>query len=216
MAEQRAENSDMRDMVASAREEAQKAIAAEAEETERLRAELSEARSESEKALAAERAETARLREELASRPASPETDGDGADEAGRRMYERISRELERERATVRNLRRELDSTQAQTAETRRAAATAAASNGVHTTEETTPLAATAAGRRRAAALGQRAASADPRAPYRRVDAARAAAAHRVPEHEHSTAGVWAMRAAAVALVAVLLVAMIIIISALA
>ena len=63
--------------------------------------------------------------------------------------------------------------------------------------------------------MAQRA-DADPRAPYRRVEAARAAAASRVPEHEQSTAGVWAMRAAAVALVAVLLVAMVIIISAIA
>ena len=51
-------------------------------------------------------------------------------------------------------------------------------------------------------------ADADPRAPYRRADAARAAAAQRVPEHEPSAAGVWATRAAAIALVAVLLIAL--------
>ncbi len=214
MSEQRAENTEMREKIASAREEAQKAMAAEAQETEQLRTELRDARDESEKALAAERAETARLREELAARP--PTDDGDeGSDEAGRRMYERISRELDRERATVRNLRRELEATQAMTAEHRREAA-AAATNGVHTTSEETPVAATAAGRRRAASAMAQRAGADPRAPYRRVEAARAAAAHRVPEHEQSTAGVWAMRAAAVALVAVLLIALVIIISALA
>jgi hypothetical protein len=39
------------------------------------------------------------------------------------------------------------------------------------------------------------------------------AAAHRVPEH-HSQAGVWMARAAAVAIVAVLLVALLLIVSA--
>jgi len=56
----------------------------------------------------------------------------------------------------------------------------------------------------------------DQRAPSRRMEAARAAAAQRVPEPEQSTAGVWATRAAAVALVAVLLLALAIIVTAVA
>ena len=59
------------------REEAQRTIVAEAEETERLRAELERTREDAEKLLAAERAEVARLREELLTarstrRPRSP------------------------------------------------------------------------------------------------------------------------------------------------
>ena len=61
----------------------------------------------------AERAETARLREELATRPANGDDDTGEADEAARRMYERVARELEQERAAARSLRRELDAVQA-------------------------------------------------------------------------------------------------------
>jgi hypothetical protein len=70
--------------------------------------------------------------------------------------------------------------------------------------------------RRRAAAVLAARVEAEQRAPYRRVDAARAAAAQRVPEHHRTAVGVWAMRAAALALVAVLLAAMVIIVSSLA
>ena len=196
--------------LAAARQEAQSAMAAEADETERLRTELTAAREEAERVLADERAETTRLREELASRPSET-----SSDEAGREMYEQVTRDLERERETVRNLRRELEATQMQTAEQRRTAA-AAATNGDATTREDAPVAATAAGRRRSSAVGGSRAGADPRASYRRADAARAAAASRVPEHEPSTAGVWATRALAVILVAVLLGAMIVIVTALA
>jgi hypothetical protein len=59
-------------------------------------------------------------------------------------------------------------------------------------------------------------AEADARAPYRRLEAARAAAAQRVPEHEQSATGVWIARAAAIALVALLLIALAIIITSVA
>ena len=131
-------------------------------------------------------------------------------------MYERISRELEHERATARQLRRDLDAKSVETAEQRRSVA-AAATNGVHTSTDEAPVAATAAGRagRAAAVLASRS-EVDARAPYRRADAARAAAAHRVPEHEQSATSVWVARAAAFALVALLLIAMVIIITAVA
>jgi hypothetical protein len=48
------------------------------------------------------------------------------------------------------------------------------------------------------------------------VEAARAAAAQRVPEHEQSAMGVWLARAAAIALVALLLIALAIIVSSIA
>jgi hypothetical protein len=167
--------------------------------------------------LAAERGEVARLREELATRPAASDDPTEETDEASRRMYERISHELDHERAKVRELRRELDSSKAETAEHRRSAA-AAATNGVHTTASETPVAATPAGRassQRAAAVLAARAKAEQQAPYRRIEAARAAAAGRVPEHEHSATSVWVLRGAAVALVAVLLIALLIIVTAL-
>ena len=95
---------------------------------------------------------------------------------AARRMYERIARELENERAAARCLRRELDAVQAQTAEHRRVAS-AAAATGIDPTDDA-PAAATPAGRLVAARrteVGRAAA-------HHRAEAARAAAAHRVPE----------------------------------
>ena len=212
---ERATTTDVREKLASAREEAQKALAAEAAETERIRAELEVAREEAERVVAAERAEVARLREELATRPAPTEEGEVEGDDASRRMYERISRELEHERATARQLRRDLDAKSVETAEQRRSVA-AAATNGVHTATDEAPMASTPAGRagRRAAAVLASRAEVDARAPYRRVDAARAAAAQRVPEHEQSAAGVWVARAAAFALVALLLIALLIMITA--
>jgi len=132
-------------------------------------------------------------------------------------MYERISRELENERSTVSRLRRELDERSAETSEHRRSVA-AQATNGVHTTSAETPVALTSAGRssRRAAAVLASRTEADARAPYRRADAARAAAAQRVPEHEQSTTGMWLARAAAIALVALLLIALAIIVASIA
>jgi hypothetical protein len=130
-------------------------------------------------------------------------------------MYERVSRELERERAAARTLRRELDSARAETAEQRRSVS-AAVANGTTSTQEA-PLAATAAGRQRAVALrAPRAAVVPESAPARRVEAMRHAAAARVPEPHHSTTGVWAVRGAAVVLVALLLIALLLIVSAVA
>jgi chromosome segregation ATPase len=209
---ERAATADLRAKLADAREEAQRGLAAEAEETERLRTELGTTREEAERTLAMEREETSRLRAELSEHTAS---DTETTDGSGRRMYESIAKELERERTTVRDLRRELDSQKAQSAEQRRAIASAV-TNGVTTSQET-PLAATPAGRsgRAAAAMAARADAAE-RSPLRRAEAARAAAAQRVPEHHNSPAGVWAVRATALVLVAVLLVALIVIISSLA
>ena len=214
---ERSATTSVREKLATAREEAQKALAAEAAETEHIRAELAGAREEAERVIAAERAEVARLREELASRPPAAVEGESEADDAHRRMYERISAELDRERASVRELRHELDAKSAETAEHRRSSA-AAATNGVHTATDETPLAATPAGRagRRAAAVLASRAEADARAPYRRADAARAAAAQRLPEAEPSPVNLWVARAAAFALVALLLVALVIIISSIA
>ena len=135
-------------------------------------------------------------------------------DEAIRR-HESLARELERERATVRRLRRELEVEQSQAADLR--SDPGAATNGVAVKQEApVPAAAGAAGRRRAAALRAARSEHDPRAPYRRAEAAREAAAHRVPEPEPSRAGMWLTRVAAVALVAGLLAALAIIVTTLA
>ena len=119
-------------------------------------------------------------------------------------MYERVARELEQERATARHLRRELDAVQAQTAEHRRLAS-AAAANGI-TQADDAPVAATPAGRLAAA----RRTDVGRAATHRRAEVARAAAAHRVPQARTSTAGVWAVRIIAVAILAGLLVALLI------
>jgi fused signal recognition particle receptor len=194
----------VREKLATAREEAETTITAEAQETERLRAELRAAREETERTLETERAETAKLREELATEAG----DGNGDDAeatAARRMYERIARELERERAAARSLRRELDAVQAQTAEPRRASS-AAAANGI---TDDSPAAATPAGRLVAA----RRTEAGRAAAHHRAEAARAAAAQRVPHGHRSPAAVWAIRGAALVFVAALLVALVLIVS---
>ena len=133
-------------------------------------------------------------------------------------MYERISRELEHERATASQLRRDLDAKSAETAEQRRSVASAA-TNGVHTTTDERPVAVDpgrprrAGGPRRCSPRGPRPTPARPtgapRPPARRPRSA-------CPEHEQSATGVWVARAAALALVALLLIALIIIVSALA
>ena len=148
LAAERAASTEVREKLATAREEAQNTIATEAHETERLRAELRAAREETERTVNAERAETARLREELATRSANGDDDGE-SEAAARRMYERIARELESERAAARHLRRELDAVQAQTAEHRRVASSVAA-DGISATDDA-PAAATPAGRLAAA-----------------------------------------------------------------
>jgi chromosome segregation ATPase len=188
---ERATTTEVHSRLATAREEATRTIAAEAEETERLRAELETARAEAERLLAAERAEVARLREELIARDGEPE-----AEESSRRMLERISRELDRERTTTRNLRRELDSAHARSAERRRADAEATA-NGTATFEE--PL--------------DRAVR-TPEGTQRRVSAARANASRRVPQVSPSPYGLWAVRIGAALLIALLGVALVVLLSA--
>ena len=204
LAAERAVSTEVREKLATAREEAHTTITTEGQETERLRAELQAAREETERTVNAERAETARLREELATR--SGNGDDGGAEAAARRMYERIARELENERAAARSLRRELDAVQAQTAEHRRVASAAAAS-GISTTDET-PAAATPAGRLAAARrteVGRAVAQ-------HRAEVARAAAAQRLPESHASPVGVWAVRLIAVAFVAGLLIALLLLV----
>jgi hypothetical protein len=210
LAAERAASTEVHEKLATAREQAQTSIAGEAEETERLRAELQSAREETERLVSAERAETARLREELAARSATANGDDDGgeAEAAARRMYERIARELEHERAAARHLRRELDAVQAQTAEHRRVVSSTAA-NGLIVTDEG-PAAATPAGRLAAArrtGVGRAAA-------HQRAEAARAAAAHRMPTHR-SPAAVWVARGIAVVAVVALLIVLLILVSAL-
>ena len=200
LAAERAATTEVREKLATAREEAESTITAEAEETERLRVELEAAREETERTLEAERAETAKLREDLAT-----QADGDDSEAAAaKRMYERIARELERERAAARSLRRELDAVQAQTAEHRRATSAAAANGVTEDVPAATPAARLMASRRsdvsRAAA-------------HQRAEAARAAAAQRVPHGHRSPAAVWAIRGAALVFVAALLVALLLIVS---
>ena len=198
---ERAAMTEVREKLAIAREEAESTITAEAQETERLRAELQAAREETDRLVAAERAETARLREELAAQ--SGAENGGEAEAAAKRMYERIARELENERAAARSLRRELDAVQAQTAEHRRGASVAAA-NGV--TDEVPAM--TPAGRLTAARRTEVARA----TAHQRAEAARAAAAHRVPHHR-SPAAVWGIRVAALVFVLALLAALLLILS---
>jgi chromosome segregation ATPase len=171
---ERATTTQVHSRLATAREEAHKTIAAEAQETERLRTELQTSREDAERALATERAEVARLREELVDVRTGTE---DG--EAPRRELERVSRDLERERAATRMLRRELEELRSQTAEQRREV-----SNGT---------------------IAMR----TPEGTQRRVEAARAASTHRVPQHAPSQTGQWAVRVGAAALIAVMIVALV-------
>jgi hypothetical protein len=207
LAAERAAATEIREKLATAREEANTTIETEAQETERLRAELQAARDEAERTVSAEREETARLREELAATSANGAEDEGESEAAAKRMYERVARELERERAAARHLRRELDAVQAQTAEHRRDVA-AASANGIDPTDEA-PAAATPAGRlaaSRRSDVGRAAA-------HHRADAARAAAAHRVPSHQSPTA-TWVVRAIALAIVVGLLIALLQIVNA--
>jgi hypothetical protein len=191
---ERAEAAGLRTRLAEAREaaerariEAEQAIAAEAEETERLRGELLAVRTESERAIGAERTEASKLREELASRPAAGEPTDDDA--PNRRMLDRVTRDLERERVTTRTLRRELEVAQSELAELRRA--TAVSSGGPGTAEQPAP-----------AVVARRGNAAH------RIDIARAAGAQRVPDHHPSAVALWITRAGAAVLVALLLVAL--------
>jgi len=179
----RATNTEIHARLATAREETQKTIAAEAEETERLRAELEQLRADHERQLGAERAEVARLREELLS----SEVDED-AEEASRRMVERITRDLERERAVSRNLKRELDTVRSDLAEQRRAVSSSTANGTLQMDDAPVPARAVRT----------------PEGTRRRVDAARANAAHRVPKVPPSPVALWAVRVFATLLVAFL------------
>jgi hypothetical protein len=199
---ERAAMTEVREKLATAREEADSTITAEAQETERLRAELEASREETERLVAAERAETTRLREELAAQ--SGAENGGEAEAAAKRMYERIARELESERAAARHLRRELDAVQAQTAEQRREASAAAANGVTDDVPAMTPAGRLAASRR--TDVGRAAA-------HQRAEAARAAAAHRVPHSHRSAAAVWATRGAALIFVLALLAALLLILS---
>ncbi len=165
-----------------------------------LRAELARTREDSERLLAAERAEVARLREEMLSSEVA-----ETADEASRRMIERVTRDLERERATSRNLRRELDELRSDSAEHRRWLSSSTA-NGTFAQDDP-PAASTAAGRAGGRALRT------PEGTQRRVDAARLAASQRVPRVPPSPYAIWAVRIGAALLVAVLAVALIVIVS---
>ena len=179
---ERATTTEVHSRLATAREQAQRTVAAEAEETERLRVELDVAREDAERLLAAERAEVARLREELIGR--------DGAqDESTRRMVERIERELDRERATARELQRELDDLRSESARRRREE-----SNGVATLED----------------RGVR----TPEGTARRSQAARAASARRVPQAAPNPVSLWAVRVVAALIVAALGVVLVILLSA--
>ncbi len=179
---ERATTTEVHSRLANAREDAQRTVAAEAEETERLRTELDVAREDAERLLAAERAEVARLREELIGR--------DGVqDEATRRMVERIERELDRERATARELQRELDDLRSETARRRREE-----SNGVATLEDR--------------------AVRTPEGTARRSQAARAGSARRVPQVAPNPVSLWAVRVVAALIVAALGVVLVVLLSA--
>lgn len=206
LAAERAAATEIRERLATAREEANSTIETEAQETERLRAELQSAREEAERTVNAERAETARLREALATRPANGDDDGE-TDVAARRMYDRVARELEQERAAARSLRRELDAVQAQTAEHRRVAS-AASANGIDPTDDA-PAAATPAGRLAAS----RRTEVGRAATRHRAEAARVAAAQRVPSHA-SPVATWVVRGIALLLVAGLLIVLLMIVNA--
>jgi hypothetical protein len=104
-------------------------------------------------------------------------------------MIERSARDLERERATNRKLRRDLEAAQAELAELRRATVV------TPPTQERAPSAL----RRPVAA--------------HRVDVARTAGSHLVPDHRPSPARLWAMRLAAVLVVGLLLLALALIVA---
>jgi hypothetical protein len=202
-AERRVENeratvTEVHGRLATAREETDRTIAAEARETERLRSELAGVRDDTERQLAAERAEVARLREELITR--AEDADPGEAGEASRRMLERISRDLDRERAKSKMLRRELDALRGESAEARRAVSSATA-NGTLALDEPP-----------AAARGSRGVS-TPAGTRRRVDAARAGAAQRVPRARPSAVSLWTVRVIAALVVAVMGIALVILVT---
>ena len=184
---ERAATTEVHERLADAREEAQRSMVAEAEETERLRAELERTREDAEKLLAAERAEVARLREELLN----SEVD-ETAEESSRRMVERMTRDLDRERATTRTLRRELEALRADSAEHRRGGQRHALDRG--------GAGAAHAGRPRARGR-----------PWARSGASTRPASHppnRVPRNQPSQASLWIVRVAATIFIAICAIAL--------
>jgi hypothetical protein len=103
-------------------------------------------------------------------------------------MLERVTRDLERERNATRTLRRDLEAAMLELAELRRARAV---TPGATQTAEHLP-----------AGLPRRGNAAH------RVDVARAAGAHLVPDHRPSVLALWGTRVAAALLVGLLLVAL--------
>ncbi|HEX4692005.1 MAG TPA: hypothetical protein VH276_15025 [Solirubrobacteraceae bacterium] len=195
----------LREKLAAAREDAERAkreaataIEAEALETEKLRLEARTVRDEAEQTVAGERAEAARLREELAGREPAP--NGEVEDTAARRMLDRVTRDLERERAASRTLRREIDSLRGESAQHRRLAAAAAVTS---TAEAPVPV------DRRSAALREEVS----RVSAKRVEAAAAGRSpHRVYEHGPSTPARWGARVVGLVLAGLLLLALAIIV----
>ena len=116
-------------------------------------------------------------------------------------MVERVTRDLDRERAATRTLRRELDALRSESAEQRRAGS-ASTANGTLAMDD-----ARAAPRR-----GRRVRT--PEGTRRRVDAARAGAAAPRPAGPAVAGRLWAVRIVAALLVAVLAVALVVLVSA--
>jgi hypothetical protein len=104
---------------------------------------------------------------------------------SNRRMFDRVNRDLERERTQNRALRRDLESVQAELAEARRNAALGAAST-----------------------VAQPSSVLRRPGPAHRVDVARAAGATMIPDHHLSPVRLWGVRLAATVLVGLLLVAL--------
>jgi hypothetical protein len=119
----------------------------------------------------------------------------DGApDEASRRMVERVQRDLDRERAASRTLRRELEILRAESAEERRSH-----TNGAIAGEDpTVPEPLTSAGRGRG-----------PVDTPRRVAAARANASTRVPKVPPNPVALWTVRVFAAILIVAMIVALV-------
>ena len=116
-------------------------------------------------------------------------------------MLDRVSRDLERERAASRTLRREIDTLRGETAQHRRLAAAAAASGVTSTAEAPVD--------RRSAALREEVS----RVSAKRVEAAAAGRSpHRVHEHGPSTPARWGARVVGLVLAGLLLLALAIIV----
>jgi hypothetical protein len=116
-------------------------------------------------------------------------------------MVERMSRDLDRERAKSRLMRRELEALREQSADARRSASAAVANGAAAPAEPANP----------AARPGRSVVT--PETTRRRVDAARHAASARVPKVRPSPLSLWAVRIAAALVVALLGVMLVILVS---